>query len=284
MLILLPFIDFEHEAFTEYKEEDKKFYWNDRAIQAGLRFVSGLAAIDKAVLEITDISPAPEWVDRERYALPREREIRGELLKLEMKAEAIQKKKEEKQQALSEEVALKRLLYEKGSPLESAIRDALHIMGFEVSRFNNGESEFDVVFESAEGRLIGEAEGKDSKPINIDKLRQLEMNIHEDFAREEVNEVAKGALIGNAYRFTKPEERAEFFTEKCLIAAERSKTALIRSIDLFTIARYLTADNDEEFAKQCRRAILDSTGVVSFPPIPGITETVSEGDEQCHPE
>ena len=198
--------------------------------------------------------------------------------------EAFQKQKEKKQQELSEEVALKRLLYEKGNPLESAIRDALQIMGFEVSRFNNGESEFDVVFESTEGRLIGEAEGKDSKPINIDKLRQLEMNIHEDFAREEVNEVAKGALIGNAYRFTKPEERGEFFTEKCLVAAGRSNTALIRSIDLFVIARYLTAENDERFAKQCRRAILESTGIVSFPFIPKITEKVNEGDEQCHPE
>jgi hypothetical protein len=48
-----------------------------------------------------------------------------------------------------------------------------------------------VVFESEEGRLIGEAEGKDNKAINVDKLRQLSMNIHEDIQREEVTTPAK---------------------------------------------------------------------------------------------
>jgi len=281
MLILLPFIDFQRDEFSEYREEEKTFYWTEKAIQAGSRFVSGLVGIDKAVHESTDTSPAPEWVESERYVLPAESDIREELLKLETKIESIQKQKEEKEQALSGETALKRLLYEKGSPLEEAIREALHIMGFKVSQFNNGESEFDVVFESPEGRLIGEAEGKDNKPINIDKLRQLEMNIHEDFAREEVNEVAKGALIGNAYRLAKPDERGDFFTEKCRIAAERGKTALIRSVDLFTVTRHLKGGSDEEFAKQCRRAILESIGIVTFPPIP---ENIDEGNNQCHPE
>ena len=87
-------------------------------------------------------------------------------------------------------------------------------MGFTVSHFENSESEFDVIFESKEGRLIGEAEGKDNKAINIDKLRQLEMNIHEDFARDEVEDMAKGALIGNAYRLIEPEERGMFFYYK----------------------------------------------------------------------
>lgn len=282
ILILLPFIDFEREEFAEYREEEKTFYWTEAAIQAGLRFVSGLVAVDKAVRENTDISPAPEWTELEQYILPRERGIREELLKLETKIESIQKQKEEKQQSLSDEVALKRLLYEKGKPLEAAIRDALHIMGFAVSQFSNGESEFDVVFECAEGRLIGEAEGKDNKAINIDKLRQLEMNIHEDFAREEVNQVAKGALIGNAYRFTKPDERGDFFTEKCLTAAERSKTALIGSVDLFSVARYLTGSNDKDFAKRCRQAILETTGVVCFPPIPEATEKAGEENDNCN--
>jgi hypothetical protein len=58
-----------------------------------------------------------------------------------------------------------------------------------------------VVFESEEGRLIGEAEGKDNKAINVDKLRQLSMNIHEDIQREEVTTPAKGVLFGNGYRF-----------------------------------------------------------------------------------
>ena len=187
---------------------------------------------------------------------------------METAIEALRKKKEKKEQVLPEKTILKRLLYEKGKPLEEAICIALTIMGFDVSHFENDESEFDVVFECAEGRLIGEAEGKDNKAINIDKLRQLEMNIHEDFAREEVNEMAKGALIGNAFRLSTPEEREGFFTQKCLTAAERSQTALLRSIDLFYIAKYLSEKKNKSFAKKCRQSILKSTGVVVFPPIP----------------
>ena len=56
-------------------------------------------------------------------------------------------------------------------------------MGFVASPYKEANSEFDVVFESAEGRLLGEAEGKDSKAISVDKLRQLVMNIHEDLQR-----------------------------------------------------------------------------------------------------
>jgi hypothetical protein len=106
------------------------------------------------------------------------------------------------------------------------------------------------------------------KAINIEKLRQLEMNINEDFARDEVNQIAKGALIGNAYRLTPPEERDDFFSAKCLTAAARNNTALIRSIDLFKIAKYLSEKNDKTFSTKCRKAILDSSGIVTFPSVP----------------
>jgi len=49
---------------------------------------------------------------------------------------------------------------------------------------------------SPEGdRYIGEAEGKENKAVNIDKLGQLERNIQEDFARDEVQEPARGILL-----------------------------------------------------------------------------------------
>jgi hypothetical protein len=271
-LVLLPYINFERKEFDDYRKEEKKHYWTQEALQAGQKFMSGIIGIDKAIHDNSEVSPAPGWIELEPYVLPKEQKIREELLRIEATIQSIQKEKEAKQQALLEEVALKRLLYEKGKPLESAVRDALRIMGFEVSHFDDGKSEFDVVLECAEGRLIGEVEGKDGNAINIDKMRQLEMNIHEDFDREEVSNLAKGALIGNAYRFTKPDERDDFFTAKCLTAAERSQTALIRSVDLFSIAKYLTGNLDKGFAKKCRQAIFKSIGVVSFPPIPEVAQ------------
>ena len=94
---------------------------------------------------------------------------------------------------------LRGLLFEKGKPLEEAIIEGLRKLGFTAEPFKDDGSEFDVVFESPEGRLIDEAEGKDNKAVNVDKLRQLQMNIHEDLLRDSVAEPAKPVLFGNAH-------------------------------------------------------------------------------------
>ena len=126
----------------------------------------------------------------------------------------------------------------------------------------------DAVFESKEGRFLVEAEGKDNDQIKIEKMRQLEINISEDYARDEIDEMAKGVLIGNAYRLMEPSERGEYFSTKCLSTAERNKTALVRTPDLFKIAKYLSEKTDKAFAGKCRKAMLDTVGVVDFPEIP----------------
>src|SRR5207253_1305553 len=103
---------------------------------------------------------------------------------------------------------------------------------------------------SAEGRFIGEVEGKDKNAINIDKFSQLERNIHEDLARDEVVTPAKGVLFGNAHRLKAVEERGEFFTAKVLAAAARTGCALVRAPDLFEVARYVKDSGNEKFAEQ----------------------------------
>jgi len=125
-----------------------------------------------------------------------------------------------------------------------------------------------VVFESPEGRLIGEAEGKDSKPINVDKLRQLAMNVHEDLLRECVSVPAKGVLFGNPFRLDAVASRPQAFTPKCISAAESSSTALVATPELFNAARYLADTDDEAYAAQCRAAIVAGVGVVTFPRVP----------------
>lgn len=149
---------------------------------------------------------------------------------------------------------------------------ALKIMGFKTSSYKENESEFDVVFESYEGRLLGEAEGKDSKAVNVGKLRQLQMNILEDLEREEVEEPAKGVLFGNGFRLTPPEDRAVQFTAKCISASKQNGTALVSTSELFRAAKYLAEIDDVNFARQCREAILNGTGLVTLPALPGATE------------
>ncbi len=273
-LVLLPYLDFDREDFTRTTRGGNEL-WTEKATQVGKQFVSAIIGVDNILKEGREFAPAPDWVAKEKYVLVKEQQIRNELLTLETKIDAIQKQKEQLQQTLAGETELKRLLYEKGKPLEAAILKSLKLIGFEASRYRAGDSEFDVVFGSGEGRLIGEAEGKDNKSINIDKLRQLEMNIHEDYSRDEVKEIAKGVLFGNAYRLLPPEDRSDFFTEKCITAAKRSNTALIRTTDLFHVSKYLSSTEDKEFAKICREAILDAVGVVVFPDTPELETQAS---------
>ncbi len=142
----------------------------------------------------------------------------------------------------------------------------MRFFGFVAELYQDAKSEFDAVFVSLEGRFLGEAEGKDRSAVNIDKYRQLIQNIQEDFARDEVTQRAKGILFGNAYRLVPLAERSDAFTQKCLVSAENDKVALVRTWDLFAPARYLKANPDEEYARQCRQAFVDGTGsVVSFP-------------------
>lgn len=274
-LVLLPYIDFDRADFTRRTRGGNE-YWTDKANQVGNQFISAIIGVHNTLKAGSEVTPVPDWVAKEKYVLVKEQQVRNELLTLETEIDTIQKRKEELQQTLYGETELKRLLYEKGKPLEAAILKSLKLVGFEASPYHADDSEFDVVFESAEGRLIGEAEGRDNKPINIDKLRQLEMNIQEDYSRDEVKEIAKGALFGNAYRLLPPEDRSDFFTEKCVTAATRSSTALVRTTDLFHVSKYLSSIEDEGFAKTCRKAILDTVGVVVFPDIPGLETQVSE--------
>jgi hypothetical protein len=263
--ILLPDVRFEDiPGLTT--EKDGKSYWTKKGIALGNQYVEAMLAIDERLRSESMRTPVPVWARDGAFDLPAERRINQELLRLEQRKQDLQKEEAGMKASLAAESLLKDLLYEQGKPLETAIILALAILGFTASSFRDSESEFDVVFSSSEGRFIGEAEGKDTKAINIDKLRQLEMNIHEDFAREGVTAPAKAVLFGNAMRLTPPKERGAFFTEKCLTAAGRIGCALVRTPDLFEAARCLAQTPNPEFAQKCRQALFNTSGeIVAFP-------------------
>ncbi len=263
-LILLPDLDFERDEFFDESEEDE-VYWTEEATQFADRLLAAVVGIDKAAKSSGAYTPEPDWAKSKDYVLPAEPKLREDLLAAEQKLEAAQKAKEQLQEQLASAGQLRRLLFEKGPTLESAIVHALGILGFQAEPFRDAESEFDVVFSSSEGRLIGEAEGKDSKAINVEKLRQLSMNINEDLEREDVTEPAKPVLFGNAYRLAPPEDREDPFTTKCAKASEKSNTALVFTPDLFRVAQYLESTKDEAFATSCREAVLYGAGRVEFP-------------------
>jgi len=262
-LVLLPDIEFCPANFVRVRANEET--WTPAARQFAQRFLASIANMDKALRADGDITPTPSWAAASEYALSTEHEMRSELLLAERAVERAVKRKEEKEDELRKIGMFRGLLFEKGKPLEVAIVEALRVIGFTAAPFVNAESEFDVVFSCAEGRLIGEVEGKDSKAVNIDKLRQLAMNVHEDLQQETVETPAKAVLFGNPFRLDPVKGRAEPFTDKCISAAAASSTALVFTPDLFFAVQNLIGNPDSAYARSCRLAMLSAVGRVKFP-------------------
>lgn len=273
-LLLLPDIDFYSDEFVKARGENQS--WTPAAKQFAERMIASVVALDKALRETSEVTPEPPWATQPQFALTAETQFRTQLLEAERKVEEAQRSKEELSAKLREAGAFRALLFEKGKPLEHAIIEALHVLGFTAAPFKDSDSEFDVVFESQEGRLIGEAEGKDNKPINIEKLRQLSMNVHEDLQRETITAPAKPVLFGNAYRLQQLNDRGDPFTDKCHRAAAISSTALVFTPDLFLVVQFLLSHADQDFARACREVLLTTTGRVTFPSLPLVEVQPSE--------
>ncbi|HVR95395.1 MAG TPA: hypothetical protein VMW27_02200 [Thermoanaerobaculia bacterium] len=263
-MLYLPPLDLKYSVPTT------RSTWDADALRFGGRLIGSIVGIFDSLRSVSGSTPPPTWVDYPTYMLSAEQRIGAEIASSREKIKSLESKLEELESDLVKSGSLKRLLYEQGKPLEASIHEALELFGFTVRHFHENTSEFDVLFESGEGRFLGEVEGKDNRSINIDKISQLERNLHEDFEREEVSVFAKGVLFGNAYRLVPIAERQESFTAKCVEAAKRAKIALVRTPDLFKPARSLTENNDSEYARSCREAILGTEGaVVDFPRVPG---------------
>lgn len=265
-MILLPPIKYDYELFVKVDEKTGKEVWTPDAIAFGKSLISHIVEIDNALHSNLEMTPAPEWTKHKGYRLDRESVLEKEINATTKQIEESQNTRSGLNLELSEEGKLRWLLYERGHLLEEAIILALRLMGFEAEPFRDADSEFDAVFTSPEGRFLGEAEGKDNAAINIDKLSQLERNLEEDYARDDIKEYAHGVLFGNAYRLQPPLERQDFFTEKCVSGAKRAGIAMIRTPDLFNVSKYLKEHNDSTFAQQCREAIFETKGsIVQFP-------------------
>ena len=273
-LVLLPRLEYDLERFWEQVREgdDEDCYdWTREGQAYGARLTKALLEVDRALRREAGIIPPPAWADDSAYRTPREAVLLGNLESVEASLAKLREEAAALERELSNEGSLRQLLFGTGAMLEAAILDALRAMGFTAERLAANGSEFDAVFSAAEGRFLGEAEGRDTKPISVDKLDQLERNIREDFSQRDDGTYAKGVLFGNAYRLARPDSRGDYFTEKCMAAARRSGVALVRTPDLFPVACYLRARSDLEYATACRRALLDTSGdVVRWPEVPDV--------------
>ncbi|MDD5327867.1 MAG: hypothetical protein PHY02_08660 [Phycisphaerae bacterium] len=278
-LLFLPPLLYDTEKFVSFKKGEE--IWTKEALKFGKKLAVTLSVLADSLRESTQATPPPNWTSDSKFRLAKESEIEAEIITLNTQFADLHSKKTSLETELRNTGSLRRLLYEQGYPLEAAILEALKLFDYDAKPFADCESEFDAVFVSPEGRCLGEAEGKDNKAINIDKLSQLERNLQEDFARDDVENFAKGVLFGNAFRLSPLAERGEFFTTKCISAAKRAKIALIRTPDMFIPAKYMKEHpTDMDYAKKCREAIAIAEGEVVVFPTPTLSETTTLSERE----
>lgn len=272
-LILLPMINFNEDDFIDtQKKKDgaEDNFWNKKGLAFGNNLVNCILDIDTKLTSGSEQTPAPKWTENEEYLTKNEIVIKDSISKNLEKISKIEKENSTLRTQLDDELILKNLLFEKGKLLEKAVIKALNILGYQAEGYNDGNLEMDQIITSPEKyRYIGECEGKDNKDIDVTKFRQLQDALNADFARDEVKEKAFGILFGNADRLSDLKTRKLDFTSKCKSGADREKIALIRTSDLFVVAKFLSENHDEVFKKSCRQAIHECLGkIVEFPKIP----------------
>lgn len=269
-IILLPYLRFGRDA------------------SLGQQFLKSIIEIDKklknskddaksAGIPSVDLSSVPNWVGDSAFDLPQELKIKKRLSTIDRKIDALHQEKEETKARMAHAGAFKKLLYEKEKALKHIIVECLKLLGFEFVKSGNSGIELPLVFQSEEGRCIGDVEGRDNEAIGFETLKQLELSVLEDYSHDEAVKMAKGVLFGNAYRLNPLNSRKEFFSKKCIIAAKRNRIALVRTPDLFWIIKYLSENQDGNYAKKCREVILQSEGeVVDFPKPPEIVSSLMD--------
>ncbi len=258
-LVTLPILTFNEKDFTEIKKDedgDEIEFWNKEGLDFGNNFVKCLLEIDKKLTDDSEKTPTPEWVSKKQFLGKKEKKLYDSINKNSEKIAKIMQENEKLKIELEEEAKLKDLLFEQGKPLENAVIKALKILGYQAENYDDGDLEMDQVITGPEkNRYIGESEGKDNKDVNIKKFRQLLDALNADFARDEVKEKAFGILFGNAERLKDPAKRKLDFTTKCKSGTKREKISLVKTVDLFEVAKFLNENDDDKFKKDCRDAI-----------------------------
>lgn len=258
-IVYLPYINLLKCYGEDFEPDDDEY--SEIELKTGHKLLTCLKDIYNSLISFE--STDPEWLKGEHFT-QKCTDIQSRIISVQNQIEELKEHKHNLQILLAQEQELSALLYETGKPLENAVSKALKILGYiQAENYNDGKLELDQVIVSPEGdRFIGECEGKDSTAINVDKFRQLNDSLYEDFQRAEVQEKANGIIFGNPQRLSEPDKRTLTFTEKCTNNARREKVGLVLTMDLFKAAKRIADTGDDEYARKCRQAIKEQLGVV----------------------
>lgn len=258
-------IELEAPEGTDAEREEPEGDWSPRSLQAGNALIRFALSADAWAKGGAEALASPEWANHADYTLPLEEDSLLKIADIEGKIGVLKDQLGEQNARLSASRKAKALLYGKGPPLESAVRDFFQALDIDAQQEVGPNIEFDVVFTVNDIKVIGEVEGKDNKAIAVDKISQLERCIQEDFAREETTTFAKGILFGNAFRVEDPALRGAVFTDKVVSASLRSGIVLVDTRELFSVLRTVMRTGNAEAGREFVRQMIAHPGGL-FPP------------------
>lgn len=157
------------------------------------------------------------------------------------------------------------LLYGQGKHvLEPIVREAFRLLGFDAPEPDDYEEDYDLRATCSEGQAIGEIEGVDNGPVNVDKYRQLLDYVNQEITKNNIS--YKGILIGNGHRLTDPIKRLDQFTADARRGCKSQGFCMIATSDLFRAVNAVLADpNDDSLTTKIRQSIMTTEGDWKFP-------------------
>lgn len=256
-LFILPDI----KLLDEHTDDEQEWTEHGRQLIESIKAL-GISLHKHARSESQEVEP--DWAKSTDLKFKAEIEAEKRISALRAQQAALDEQVKEMENATHPIRELRALLFGSGPRLESAVRAAFELLGFTVGSYKDEEREIDLVLEFGGKRFVGEIEGKEAKPIDVNKLSQLERILVEDYERPEVSEHATGILMGNAFRIEPPSSRGDGFTTKVLQAAERRGIILVETRDLFDVCMTVL-NGDDEWRQTARDRILSAAGgIVRF--------------------
>lgn len=262
-IILLPDLSIPSSMWREPTNNGSEFQVSEEGQKFLKNLVKGIKEIDRSLRSSTTTLPAPEWAKSAEFELEGERKLNDEIAAVKHDLKEFKKKRQKLEQNLADSNRLKALLYGSGRELENAVAKALKILGFKAVQTDTKDPlmENDGVFQSPEGIILVEVEGKKTKSVNLDKLRQLHDKISIHLDKHSVE--PKGVLAGNTCLDQPLNDRGDealYFTDPVKKRATTTNVALLRTPDLFRAAQQCLKNKDKKLAKKFRETIFKSAG------------------------
>ena len=187
----------------------------------------------------------PRWLDYYEKQVRDYSPFRSKIDDVEIQIEALKKQLVTLMHKQDMYDNLPNLLFESDAELEIATRTALEIIGFTCLQppTNDKASAFEVHPSNDKSvRLMVRATHSESGPILANQVTALQTAIENRTSAIK----AKGLLVGNAGRYTRPEQRLSWFDEASTEESKRRDICLMPSLVLFTVACYVMTRHDAE--------------------------------------